>query len=79
MGRLRICASPLLELQLEGVAGAPRGRGAGPMEENINIWAGPWVCVFCRVEVELGGRAFSYPPSSCSGTKGTGWEIARQL
>lgn len=47
MGRLRLCASPLLELQLEGVAAAPRGRGAGPMEENINIWAGHRFCILC--------------------------------
>lgn len=50
VGRLRCSASLFLELQLGGVAGAPRGRGAWPGEENINIWAVHRWWVLCAGE-----------------------------
>lgn len=46
--------------------------GAGPREENINIWAGRRFCVLCAVEIELGERPFLYPRRSCWGSLETG-------
>lgn len=62
----------LQELQPEGVAGTPRGRGGGAEGENINIWAGRRFCVFCAVEIESGERPFLYPRRSCCGSLETG-------